>query len=60
VDDLVNTGSNLNLILGLKKQLVDKFEMIDLGMFHLFFGIQVLQKDNNVVMSLDTTSLLEY
>jgi hypothetical protein len=37
VDDLVIIGSNVDLILSLKKQLADTFEMIDLGMLH-FFG----------------------
>jgi hypothetical protein len=42
VDDLFITSNNPDLILGLKRQLVDSFEMIDLSIFHLFIGIQVL------------------
>jgi hypothetical protein len=42
VDDLVIIERNVDLIMGLKKQLVDTFEIIDLGLLHLFFGIQVL------------------
>jgi hypothetical protein len=51
VDDLVITGSNVNLILGLKKQLANTFEMIDLGLLHLFLGIQVLQMDDGIFIS---------
>ena len=43
VNDLVITGNNFNLILGLKKQLADTFEMIDLGIFHFFLGTEILQ-----------------
>jgi hypothetical protein len=42
VDDLVITGNNTDLILRLKKQLVDSFDMIDLGTLHYFLGLQVL------------------
>ena len=39
VDDLVITGNNVNLILGLKKQLAIFFGMTDLGLLQLFFRI---------------------
>ena len=42
VDDLVITRSKVNLTLGLKKQLVDTFQMINLGNLHFFLGIQIL------------------
>ena len=51
VDDLVITKNNVNLILGLKKQLVDTFEMIDLGLLHLFLGIQILQMSDGIFLS---------
>jgi hypothetical protein len=41
VDDLVIIGSNVDMILGLKKQLTDTVEMIDLGLLHFFLGVQV-------------------
>ena len=34
IDDLVITRNNVNLILGLKKQLIETFEMIDLSLLH--------------------------
>ena len=51
VDDLVIIGNNANLILGLKKQLVDTFEMTDLCLLHFFLGIQFLQKDDGIFIS---------
>jgi hypothetical protein len=42
VDDLLITGNNNDLILRLKKQLVDSFDMTDLGTLHYFLGLQVL------------------
>jgi hypothetical protein len=42
VDDLLIIGNNNDLILILKKQLVDYFDMIDLGTLHYFLGLQVL------------------
>jgi hypothetical protein len=48
VDDLVIIGINANLILGLKKRLEDTFEMIYLGILHLFLGIQVLQMYDSI------------
>ena len=50
VDDLVTIGNNANMILGLKKQLVDTFEMIDLGLLHFFVGIQILQMDDGIFL----------
>ena len=50
-DDLVLTGNNGNLVLGLKRQFVDTFEIIDLGLFHFFLGIQVLQMDDGIFIS---------
>ena len=51
VDDLVMTGNNVNLILGLKKQLANTFETTDLILFHFFLGIQVLQMDDDIFIS---------
>jgi hypothetical protein len=49
VYDLVINGSDVDLILGLKKKLVDTFEMTDLGLFHFFLVIQVLQIMDDVI-----------
>ena len=51
VDDLVITKNNVNLILGLKKQLIDTFEINKLGLLHFFLGIQVLQLDDIIFLS---------
>ena len=51
VDDLVTPGTNVNMNLGLKKQLVDTFEIINLGLLHFFMGIQVLQMDDGIFLS---------
>ena len=41
-NDLVTTRRNTDLILGLKKHLVDIFEMTILVLLHFLLGIQVL------------------
>ena len=48
VYDLVITRNNPNLILGLKRKLVDSFEMIDLGILRFFLGLQVLPLPNGI------------
>jgi len=42
VDELLITGSNNDLILGLKKQLAHPFYMTYLDTLHYFLGLQVL------------------
>jgi hypothetical protein len=42
VDDIRIIGNNNYLILRLKKQLVDSFDVKDLGTLHYFLGLQVL------------------
>jgi hypothetical protein len=51
VDDLIITRSNLNLILGLKKQFIDTFDMTNLGLVHFFLGIKILQMDDGIFIS---------
>ena len=51
VDDLFITLKNVDLILGLKKQLVDTFEMTNLGLLHFFLGIPFLQMDDGIFLS---------
>jgi hypothetical protein len=41
VDELLITDNNNDLILRLKKQLIDSFDTIDLGTLHYFCGLQV-------------------
>jgi hypothetical protein len=42
VDDLLITINNIDLILRLKKQLADFFDMTDLSTLHYFLGLQLL------------------
>jgi hypothetical protein len=51
VDDLVIIGNNLDLLLKLKRQLVDTFDMIDLGLLHYFLGLQVLPLFHGLFLS---------
>ena len=48
VDNLIITRNNLNPIFGLKKQLAYTFEMTNLGIFHFFLSIQVLQINDGI------------
>ena len=45
------TGNNLKLILGLKRQLVASFEMIDLGIMHYYLGLQVFPLFDGIFIS---------
>ena len=51
VDDLDITGNNANLILVLKKQLADTFEMADVGLLHFFLCIQIWKTDDGIFLS---------
>lgn len=51
LDDLVITRNNLDIILGLKRQLVATFVMIDLGIMHYFLGLQVFPLFDGVFIS---------
>ena len=50
VDDLVTAVNNVNCTLGLKRQLVDTFEMIDLSLLHFFLSIQILKNDDSIFL----------
>ena len=47
VDDLFVTGMN-GLISNMKRNLVSKFEMKDLGMMHYFLGTEVWQNADGI------------
>ena len=51
LDDLVLNGNKPNLIFILKRQLVDTFEMIDLGILHFFLDLQLLPLPNGILLS---------
>jgi hypothetical protein len=42
INDLLTTGKNNAVIFRLNKQIVDSFDMTDLGTLHYFLGLQVL------------------
>jgi hypothetical protein len=49
--DLLITDNNNDLILRLKKQLVDSFDMEDLGTLHYFLGLKVLPLSDGFLIS---------
>jgi hypothetical protein len=51
VDDLILTGSDSKLLNHVKTILKKKFEMIELGFFHYFLGLQVLQTNEGIFIS---------
>jgi hypothetical protein len=51
VDDLILTGSDSKLLNHVKTSLKEKFEMTDLGFFHYFLGLQVLQTNERFFFS---------
>jgi hypothetical protein len=51
VDDLMFTGSDSKLLNHVKSNLKKKFEMIDLGFFNYFLGLQVLQTNEGIFLS---------
>ena len=50
VDDLLVTGSSLDLILCFKKDMAGKFEMSDLGQLTYYLGIEVLHRKNGIIL----------
>ena len=51
VDDLILTGSDSKNLKHVKTILKKKFKMEDLGFFHYFLGLQVLQTNEGVFLS---------
>jgi hypothetical protein len=51
VDDLIVTGSVSKLLNHVKTNLKRKFQMTDLGFFHYFLGLQVLQTNEGIFLS---------
>jgi hypothetical protein len=51
VDDLVITSNNIDIILILKKQLYNSFDMKNLGILHYVLGLQVLPLSNGFFIS---------
>ena len=53
VDDLLVTGTSLKLIDVFKQEMATKFEMSDLGMLTYYLGIEVIQKEDGIVLKQD-------
>ncbi|XP_019242172.1 PREDICTED: uncharacterized protein LOC109222255 [Nicotiana attenuata] len=51
VDDVILTGNDLDEINSLKKFLDQTFKIKDLGILHYFLGLEVLYKENGVLIS---------
>ncbi|KAG7588878.1 Reverse transcriptase RNA-dependent DNA polymerase [Arabidopsis suecica] len=51
VDDLLVTGSNLEMILEFKKGMARNFEMSDLGKLTYYLGIEVTQSENGILLN---------
>ena len=48
VDDMLITGNNVSLIVGFKQEMMQAFEMIDLGLMTYFLGMEINQKENEI------------
>ena len=51
VDDIILTGIDSEEIISLKNFLHDQFKIKDLGRLHYFLGLEILYKDDGVVIS---------
>ena len=61
VDDIIYTGSSDKMICEFKREMMQKYEMSDLGLLHHFLGMGILQTDQGVFIhqSKYAKSLLE-
>lgn len=51
VDDLIYFGSNMKMLEDFKKNMMNEFEMTDLGLMRYFLGIQVKQSKGHIFLS---------
>jgi Reverse transcriptase (RNA-dependent DNA polymerase)/gag-polypeptide of LTR copia-type/Integrase core domain/GAG-pre-integrase domain len=51
VDDLIYTGNNEKLMEEFKKDMMETYEMSDLGLLHYFLGIGVCQADTSIFIN---------
>eukprot|EP00268_Persea_americana_P008859 TRINITY_DN13467_c1_g2_i1.p1 TRINITY_DN13467_c1_g2~~TRINITY_DN13467_c1_g2_i1.p1 ORF type:complete len:401 (+),score=79.48 TRINITY_DN13467_c1_g2_i1:1121-2323(+) len=51
VDDLIFTGSSVEMYKDFKMTMMHKFEMTDMGLLHFFLGIEVNQNDDGIFIS---------
>lgn len=61
VDDLLVTGSSLEMISESKKGMATRFEMSDLGKLCYYLGIEVIQRKGCIILSQErhATKILE-
>ena len=61
VDDLLVTGSSLEMILEFKRDMATRFEMSDLGRLSYYLGIEVSQQEGSIVLRQEryATKILE-
>lgn len=50
VDDLIVTGKSVSEIAKFKQQMMEEFEMTDLGMLSYYLGIEVHQKQGRIIL----------
>ncbi|MDM1625968.1 hypothetical protein HX072_24970, partial [Escherichia coli] len=50
VDDMLDTGPDVDQFSAFKTELHTTFEMSDLGPLHYYLGIQFLQRDDGIVL----------
>ena len=51
VDDLLFTGNNPTMFTDFKKNMVQEFEMTDIGLMAYFLGLEVTQKEEGIFVS---------
>lgn len=51
VDDLLVTGSDINMIIEFNKVMATRFEMSDLGKLRYCHGIEVTQHEDGIILS---------
>jgi len=61
VDDLIFTSNNPTMFENFKNSMVQKFEMIDIGLMTHFIGLEVMQKEEGIFVSQSdyATNILE-
>ncbi|CAL9018324.1 unnamed protein product [Prunus brigantina] len=50
VDDIVHTGNNQAMLEEFKQDMMEKYEMIDLGLLHHFLGMGVIQTPTSIFL----------
>lgn len=51
VDDIIYMGTSSRLVENFKKQMMNRFEMTDLGLLHYFLGLEITQSTRGITLS---------